>query len=206
MTQWLTLEVAAQAASVEQKQLEECLTDSAPEVRFQAHGLLFDRKRWQAGKEFLQLLEQPASSSASTATAQPPLQTSSEEKRSYRWHETPIRLQITWLPLSPNAKERQVLIAATNHDDFPVSNIIGESELGELPTVLAQLLKELKAELPLRQLRYQHQPPKAKSTKSSASSTSSSTSKRSSQNSQPVVKSPPPTQKQKSSSTQISLF
>jgi hypothetical protein len=99
MARWLTLEAAAQAVAAEQKQLEEYLTDKSPEAQFQAHGLLFDRQRWQAGKEFLQLLEQPVSSSASAATPQT-LPLSSEKERSYRWHETPIRLQIAWLPVT----------------------------------------------------------------------------------------------------------
>jgi hypothetical protein len=193
MAQWLTLEAVAQAVAVEQKQLEQYLTDKAPEARFQAHGLLFERKRWQAGKEFLQLLEQPASSSTSAATPQT-LQLSTGKGRSYRWHETPIRLQIAWLLLNSGVKERQALIAASSHDDFPISNLVSESELGELPAVLAQLLEELKADLPLRKIRYQRQQPKAKSTNSSKSSARST---------QPLVE----TKQQISSKpTQISLF
>ena len=193
MARWLTLEAAAQAVAVEQKQLEEYLTDKAPEARFQAHGLLFDRQRWQAGKEFLQLLEQPASASASAATSRT-LQLSSEKGRSYRWHETPIRLQIVLLPLNSDAKERQVLIAASSHDDFPISNLVGESELGELPAVLVQLLEELKADLPLRKIRYQRQQPKAKSTHSSQASARST---------QPSVETK---QQTSDKTTQISLF
>ncbi|AFZ33563.1 MULTISPECIES: hypothetical protein [Cyanophyceae] len=193
MARWLTLEAAAQAVSVRVQQLEECLTDKAPEARFQAHGLLFDRKRWQAGKEFLQLLEQLASSSVSAATSQT-LQLSSEKGRSYRWHETPIRLQIVWLPLNSDAKERQVLIAASSYNDFPISNLVGESELGELPAALAQLLGELKADLPLRKIRYQRQQSKAKSTNSARAS----------------ARSTPPSVETKqqisSETTQISLF
>lgn len=193
MARWLTLEAAAQAVSVRLQQLEEYLTDKAPEARFQAHGLLFDRQRWQAGQEFLQLLEQPASSSASAATSQP-LQLSSEKGRSYRWHETPIRLQIVWLPLTSDAKERQVLIAASSHDDFPISNLAGESELGELPSIIAQLLEELKADLPLRKIRYQRQQSKAKSTNSSQAPARSI---------QPSVET---NQQISSKTTQISLF
>ena len=192
MARWLTLEAAAQAVAAEQKQLEEYLTDKSPEAQFQAHGLLFDRRRWQAGKEFLQLLEQPASASASAATPQT-LPLSSEKERSYRWHETPIRLQIAWLPLNSDAKERQVLIAASSHDDFPSSNLVGESELGELPAVLAQLLSE-KADLPLRKIRYQRQQPKAKSTHSSQASARST---------QPSVETK---QQNSDKTTQISLF
>jgi hypothetical protein len=87
-----------------------------------------------------------------------------------------------------------VLIAASSHDDFPISNLVGEAELGELPAVLAQLLEELKADLPLRKIRYQRQQPKAKSTNSSHSS----------------ARSTPPSveikQQVSSKTTQISLF
>jgi hypothetical protein len=165
-TPWLTLEAAAQTVSVELEVLRSYLNDPAPEKRFQPHGLLFDRERWQSDRsDFLQLLNPHQDSSDSTSRTQ------SNSDRAYGWNETPIRLEIFWLPIEPNRAERLILISATSHDDFPVSNLIYESELGELPPVLTQLLEELKIELPIRRIRYQQGKGKSKpnSTRSASS-------------------------------------
>jgi hypothetical protein len=156
-TPWLTLEAAAQAVSVELEILQSYLNDPSPEKRFQPHGLLFDRERWQSDRsDFLQLLDPHQDNPDSTSRTQ------SNPDRAYGWDETPIRLEISWLPIEPNTMERLILISATSHDDFPVSNLIYESELGKLPPVLTQLLEELKTELPIRKIRYQQGKGKSK--------------------------------------------
>lgn len=171
-TTWLSLETAAQATSVSIETLQACLDTAAPEKCFQSHGLLFDRERWQAGEaEFLQLLEQSTSPAKRSAERSP-----NSADRSYQWDTALIRVEICWQPLALDSDERQVLITATSYDDFPVCELIGESELGDLPPVLSKLLDELRLELSVRQICYQKQSAKGKgkvNANSSAASRSS---------------------------------
>lgn len=157
-TGWLSLEAAAQVTSLSIETLQACLDTPAPEKCFQPHGLLFDRERWKAGEaEFLQLLEQSTSSAKRSADRSPDF-----VDRSYQWDTALIRVEICWQPLASNTDERQVLITATSYNDFPVCELIGESELGCLPPVLSKLLDELRLELSVRQIRYQKQSAKVK--------------------------------------------
>lgn len=194
-TSWLTIEAAAQAVSIELEILQSYLNDPAPEKRFQPHGLLFDRERWQSDRsDFLQILDPHQDNPDSTSRTQ------SNSDRAYGWDETPIRLEISWLPIEPNRAERLILISATSHDDFPVSDLIHESELGELPPVLAQLLEELKIELPIRKIRYQQGKGKSKPN----ANRSSSSAKPSQPNTQTSNK--PTETTAQSGLTQVSLF
>ncbi|NJR76663.1 MAG: hypothetical protein HC773_30150 [Scytonema sp. CRU_2_7] len=45
------------------------------------------------------------------------------------------------------------MIAASSHGDFPVVTMLTQDELGDLPPAIVQLLDELKADFPNRQIR-----------------------------------------------------
>jgi len=168
-TTWLNLEAAAQATSTSIEILQACLDAAAPEKCFQPHRLLFDRERWKAGEaEFLQLLEQSTSPAKRSSDRSP-----DSAERSYQWDTALIRVEICWQPLAFDSDERQVLITATSYDDFPLCELIGESELGDLPPVLAKLLDELRLELSVRQIRYRKQSAKGKVKGNASSSTAS---------------------------------
>lgn len=190
--QWLTLETAAEAVSVPVETLQSHLSDPAPEKKFQPYGLLFDRTRWKnKDPQFLQLL------SSSPPQATTPL----NSERTYRWENTPIRLEVTWLPLDSDTQERQILIWATSYDDFPVCNLLTESELGKLPRSLNQLLEQLEADLPVRKIRHQQKQAKPKK------STSPTPSRPASQPTTPQSSTLPTQPKQPTAKdTQISFF
>jgi hypothetical protein len=169
---WLSLEGAAKETSVSIETLQICLEATSPEKCFQPHGLLFDRERRQAGhSEFLQLLEQPASLTNHFID-----RSTVSDDRSYQWDTALIRIELCWQPLTPNADERQILITATSYDDFPMCELITESALGVLPSVLINLLEELRSDLSVRQIRYQKQAAKGKGKASSTHADSRSTS------------------------------
>jgi hypothetical protein len=93
-----------------------------------------------------------------------------------------------------DGQSRKVLISATSYDDFPVSDLIAAAQLDALPAPVVALLEELKADLPIRKLRYQQQQSKEQnSTHRSASFKPAATA------STPVTATPKP-------STQIKLF
>lgn len=62
---------------------------------------------------------------------------------------------MTFKPDDGHSERRIVIISASSHGDFPVSQTIRESSLGELPPPLKELLKELVADFPNRQVRRQ---------------------------------------------------
>ncbi|MEX0268976.1 hypothetical protein AB3R30_07530 [Leptolyngbyaceae cyanobacterium UHCC 1019] len=149
--EWLTLEAAAKATQTDVAILEDCLK-TEPEKQFHKYGLLYDRERRESGKTaYLQQLE---------PTQPEPFQTRKPacevSDRAYTWDNTPVRLEILWLP-STDGQDRKVLISATSYDDFPVSDLIAATQLDALPAPLLALLEELKADLPVRKLRYQQQ-------------------------------------------------
>lgn len=80
------------------------------------------------------------------------------EQRAYDWDTTPIKLTVTWQPLKPGETNRSVLLSATTYDDFPISDLIPASDLGELPPVLQAMLDDLRQDLESRKFRYQQKP------------------------------------------------
>ena len=186
--EWLTLETAAKATQTDVAILQDCLK-ADPEKQFHKYGLLYDLERRESGKTaYLQQLE-PAQPEPSQ-THKP---ASGVSDRTYTWDNTPIRLEILWLP-SPDGQDRRVLISATSYDDFPVSDLIAATELEALPAPLLALLEELKADLPIRKLRYQQQQSKEQKPVSRHTSL-----KPAATTSTPVTATPKP-------STQIKLF
>lgn len=154
------------------------------EERFQKVGLLFDRARWQAKKPYLALLspakvkKQVATKSSTSASDSDSINdenwaeekdeenTLSETEESnnlqseqpeepYIFEKSTVELHLTFKPEDGNSDGRIVIISASSHGDFPVSEKIRESSLGELAPPLKELLKELVADFPNRQVRRQ---------------------------------------------------
>ncbi|MBD2311225.1 hypothetical protein H6G20_06080 [Desertifilum sp. FACHB-1129] len=78
------------------------------------------------------------------------------EERTYEWDTTPITLQIRLQPTTSDSP-RQVLLAVTSYDDFPLAILVEQSELSDLLTlpIIRDLLEQLANELPIRRLRYE---------------------------------------------------
>ena len=153
------------------------------EERFQKIGLLFDRDRWQAKKHYLGLLspakvKKPVATKSSTSASDSELidddnlaeedeeNTVSETEEShnlqsehqeepYILEKCTVELHLTFKPDDGHPDGRIVIISASSHRDFPVSEKIRESSLGELPPPLKELLKELVADFPNCQVRRQ---------------------------------------------------
>ena len=153
------------------------------EERFQKLGLLFDRTRWQAKKPYLALLspaklkKQVATQSSTFASDSDSIddedlaesdeenalseteelsnQQSEQQEEPYIFEKCTVELHLTFKPDDGHPNGRIVIISASSHGDFPVSEQIRESSLGELPTPLKELLEELVADFPNRQVRRQ---------------------------------------------------
>ncbi|MFB2935530.1 hypothetical protein ACE1B6_09635 [Aerosakkonemataceae cyanobacterium BLCC-F154] len=152
------------------------------EERFQKVGLLFDRTRWQAEKPYLAPLS-PAKAKKTTVN-EPSIPTSdsdsidedlaeSDEENAlseteelsnlqseqpeepYIFEECTVELHLTFKPDDGHPDGRIVIISASSHGDFPVSEKIRESSLGELPSPLKELLEKLVVDFPNRQVRRQ---------------------------------------------------
>lgn len=153
------------------------------EERFQKIGLLFDRTRWQAQKPYLALLS-PAKVKKTVATESSTFTNdldsiddenwveeeeenalseteessnlqSEQQEEPYIFDKCTVELHLTFKPDDSPSEGRIVIISASSHGDFPVSQTIRESSLGELPPPLKELLKELVADFPNRQVRRQ---------------------------------------------------
>lgn len=153
------------------------------EERFQKIGLLFDRTRWQAQKPYLALLspakvkktvatesstftndldsiddenwvEEEEENALSETEESSNLQSEPQEEP-YIFDKCIVELHLTFKPDDGHSEGRIVIISASSHGDFPVSQTIRESSLGELPPLLKELLKELVADFPNRQVRRQ---------------------------------------------------
>ncbi|MEG4985715.1 hypothetical protein QUB08_08080 [Microcoleus sp. BR0-C5] len=153
------------------------------EEKFQKIGLLFDRGRWQAKKHYLGLLS-PAKVKKKVATESSTSASDSESIDDENWAEEDeentvseteeshnlqsehqeepyilekctVELHLTFKPDDGHPDGRIVIISASSHRDFPVSEKIRESSLGELPPPLKELLKELVADFPNCQVRRQ---------------------------------------------------
>lgn len=153
------------------------------EERFQKVGLLFDRDRWQAQKPYLALLspakvkkqaatKSSASESDSDSIDDEDLAESDEEnalseteelshlqseqqEEPYIFEKCTVELHLTFKPDDGHPDGRIVIISASSHGDFPVSERIRESTLGELPPPLKELLEQLVADFPNRHVRRQ---------------------------------------------------
>ena len=153
------------------------------EEKFQKIGLLFDRDRWQAKKHYLGLLspakvKKPVATESSTSASasesidddnwakEDEENTVSETEEShnlqsehqeepYILEKCTVEVHLTFKPDDGHPDGRIVIISASSHRDFPVSEKIRESSLGELPPPLKELLKELVADFPNCQVRRQ---------------------------------------------------
>ena len=153
------------------------------EEKFQKIGLLFDRDRWQAKKHYLGLLspakgKKPVATESSTSASdsesiddenwaeEDEENTVSETEKShnlqsehqeepYILEKCTVEVHLTFKPDDGHPDGRIVIISASSHRDFPVSEKIRESSLGELPPPLKELLKELVADFPNCQVRRQ---------------------------------------------------
>ncbi|BAY95598.1 MULTISPECIES: hypothetical protein [unclassified Tolypothrix] len=134
------------------------------EEQFQALGLLFDRERLRAGKpNFLQLLEPVSDENNYTDDEIYSHQLEGDEIETFAtnrvnqlepfiFEQCKVQIVITLLP-KQQAGDRPVMIAASSHGDFPVVTMLNQEELGDLPPAIVQLLDELKADFPNRQIR-----------------------------------------------------
>ena len=141
------------------------------EERFQALGLLFDRERYEAGhSDFLRLLnlaideleehtdteddpdeEGLEATSNDEDSSNPP--SSTQQPEPYIFEQCKIQVVITLLPYTGQPGGRPVLLAASSHGDFPIVAMLTQEELGSFPPAIAQLLADLKADFPNRQIR-----------------------------------------------------
>lgn len=187
--QWLSFESAAKIRHDTAKNLEALVHEASPEKAFRGRSLLFNRERYEADQPCLQWLK--SESENKTESRSRTVQQSTEQSdRTYQWESLSITVQLRWQPGQP----RKVLITATSYDDFPIATLVDESELGELPPVLNNLLESLRQDLPVRKLRYQQKQPKTQA-------------KETPQPTAPPAKAPSNDSVAKSAqSTQISLF
>lgn len=153
------------------------------EERFQKIGLLFDRDRWQAQKPYLALLspakvkKQAATESSTSTTDSDSIDDegwvesdeenalseteessnlqSEQQEEPYIFEKCTVELHLTFKPDDGHPDGRIVIISASSHGDFPVSERIRESSLGELPPPLKELLEQLVADFLNRQVRRQ---------------------------------------------------
>ncbi|BAZ34031.1 hypothetical protein NIES4074_65450 (plasmid) [Cylindrospermum sp. NIES-4074] len=166
---WLTLEQAIVKAkltvtSETLKSYTEHQEKITAEEQFQALGLLFDRERWSAGKpNFLQLLQPVTDDNSdsedeteSDVLDKDDIETSASNNLNqlepYIFEQCKVQIVITLLPTEQTG-DRPVMIAASSHGDFPIIAMLNQEELGDLPPAIVQLLKELKADFPNRQIR-----------------------------------------------------
>ena len=142
------------------------------EERFQALGLMFDRERYRTGhSDFLKLLnsatdepEEPteteddldeedleaASNNEDSSNSTSPTQSQSEP---YIFEQCKVQVVITLLPNTGQPRGRPVMLAVSSHGDFPIVAMLSQEELGSFPPAIAQLLADLKADFPNRQIR-----------------------------------------------------
>ncbi len=66
----------------------------------------------------------------------------------YEWEKCTVRLSITFFPDDGNEGGRPVVLGCNTHNDPPLIEPVRETELGTLPTIVANLLERLKQRLP----------------------------------------------------------
>ncbi|OYD86750.1 hypothetical protein CDG77_33290 [Nostoc sp. 'Peltigera membranacea cyanobiont' 213] len=209
---WLTPEQAIVKANltVTSETLKSYISEqqgkTTAEEQFQALGLLFDRERLRVGKaNFLQLLE-PVSDENSYAEDEidshqlddDDIEISATNKvnqlEPFIFEQCKVQIVITLLPTQQTG-DRPVMIAASSHGDFPVVTMLNQEELGDFPPAIVQLLDELKADFPNRQIRRNIAQTKAVKTNKPTTQTPVRTETASSDTTKPA-----------SNTTQISLF
>ncbi|MFW9262423.1 hypothetical protein [Nostoc sp. CALU 546] len=209
---WLTPEQAIVKANLTltsetlKSYISEQQGKTTAEEQFQALGLLFDRERLRAGKpNFLQLLE-PVSDENSYGEDEidshelddDEIQTSAtnnvNQPEPFIFEQCKVQIVITLLPTEQTG-DRPVMIAASSHGDFPVVTMLNQEELGDFPPPIVQLLDELKADFPNRQIRRNIAQTKAVKTNKPTTQTPVRTETASSDTTKPA-----------SNTTQISLF
>jgi hypothetical protein len=84
---------------------------------------------------------------------------SEHQEEPYIFKKCTVELHLTFKPDDSHPEGRPegrvVIISASSHGDFPINEKIRESFLGELPPPLKELLNELVADFPNRQVRRQ---------------------------------------------------
>ena len=133
---------------------------------------MFDRERYRTGhSDFLKLLnsatdepEEPteteddldeedleaASNNEDSSNSTSPTQSQSEP---YIFEQCKVQVVITLLPNTGQPRGRPVMLAVSSHGDFPIVAMLSQEELGSFPPAIAQLLADLKADFPNRQIR-----------------------------------------------------
>jgi hypothetical protein len=76
-----------------------------------------------------------------------------EQLEPYIFEKCTVKLTITFLPNDNSPEGRKVMLAASSHGDFPVNKMLRLYEMGELPPAITDLLNELVADFPNRQVR-----------------------------------------------------
>ena len=135
------------------------------EERFHNLGLLFDRQRYEAGQaDFLKLLnsatdeekqtdEEDLEESSADEESPNSISPTQAESEPYIFEQCKVQVVITLLPNTGQPGSRPVLLAASSHGDFPIVAMLNQEELGSLPSAITQLLDDLKADFPNRQIR-----------------------------------------------------
>jgi hypothetical protein len=138
-------------------------TKRTAEERFQALGLLFDRERYEAGHpNFLKPLtavteespeppEEDSETPDDEETPDPP--SLAQQTEPYIFDQCKVQIVITLLPDTRTPGGRPVMLAASSHGDFPIVVMLTQEKLGTFPPAIAQLLEDLKADFPNRQIR-----------------------------------------------------
>ncbi|NER30652.1 MAG: hypothetical protein F6J89_24300 [Symploca sp. SIO1C4] len=171
MTTWITPEEAAQQINnqVSAETLKTYPTRSQKKItaeeRFAKLGLLFDRERWLAGKEaFLKIIvqpeaqsqPQPAADKATTTDTPSKTDTQSDSEAQdepYDLEKCTIRIVFTFFPKPEADSDRQVMLAASTHEDLPIADVVQFSELEPLSQPIIDILAKLEADLPNRRYR-----------------------------------------------------
>ena len=97
---------------------------------------------------------QSADASSAQGSSEPtPSSLAPLDKEPFDWEKITITLVIQYLPTDGDPAGRQVMIGVRNSKDSPIVRLLRESEIGELPEPIRELLAELRASLPNRQLR-----------------------------------------------------
>jgi hypothetical protein len=77
------------------------------------------------------------------------------EREPYEFDRCTLTISLQLLPTDGDPGGRRVLIGVRNHLDQPIIQAVRESELGPLPSVISELLEQLKADLPSRQAAFE---------------------------------------------------
>jgi hypothetical protein len=77
------------------------------------------------------------------------------EREPYEFDQCTLSISLQLLPTDGDPGGRRVLIGVRNHLDQPIIKAMRESELGPLPSAIAALLEQLRADLPSRQAAFE---------------------------------------------------